>query len=109
MIPELARMAVVLKSQHATSVMTGNYELGYTCGLLSKLSGRQIPQWTAAKELQDYTLQTLAGYEPADDREKTIMRMLKLYHPDETMDDQVKELFEMGKNEQHVWQVNMRK
>ena len=38
----LARMSVIIKSQHETSVMTGNYEMGYACGLplLSWRAGR---------------------------------------------------------------------
>jgi len=33
MVPDLARMSVIIKSQHETSVMTGNYEMGYACAL----------------------------------------------------------------------------
>ena len=40
---DLARMSVIIKSQHETSVMTGNYEMGYACGLLCKLAGREVP------------------------------------------------------------------
>jgi len=104
MIPELARMSVVIKSQHATSVMTGNYELGYTCGLLSLLSKRKIAAWQTPRQLQEYALAALEGYEAADDREKNVLKMLKFYHPDDTMDEQVRELFEMGLDEKHVWQ-----
>ena len=98
-------MAVILKSQHATSVMTGNYELGYTCGLLSKLSKRPVQRWETALELQENALSALEGYVPADDREKNVLHMLKFYHPDETMDEQVKELFEWGIKEEHPWQT----
>ena len=105
MIPELARMSVVIKSQHATSVITGNYELGYVCGLLSKLSGRPLPAWESPKQLQDSALAALEGYEPADDREKNVIHMLKYYHPDETCDEQVRELYEWGLTEPHVWQM----
>ena len=33
MVPDLARMSVIIKSQHETSVMTGNYEMGYACAI----------------------------------------------------------------------------
>ena len=33
MVPTLARMAVIIKSQHETNVITGNYEMAYICGL----------------------------------------------------------------------------
>ena len=105
MITELARMSVIIKSQHATSVMTGNYELGYTCGLLAKLSGRAIPAWQEAKELQEMAIKAFEGYEPSDDREKNVLRMLRLYHPDDTCDEQVRELYEWGLTETGVWQM----
>ena len=105
MIPELARMSVVIKSQHATSVLTGNYELGYTCGLLSKLSGRKIPEWENAKQLHELALTAMEGYEAKDDREKNVLKMLKFYLPDDTSDEQVRELFEWGLKEPHVWQM----
>ena len=37
MVPDLARMSVIIKSQHETSVMTGNYEMGYACALAAVL------------------------------------------------------------------------
>ena len=43
MVPVLARMSVVIKAQHETSVMTGNYEMGYVCGLLCRLAGITPP------------------------------------------------------------------
>ena len=88
MVPDLARMSVIIKSQHETSVMTGNYEMGYACGLLCKLAGREVPQW-----------------EPANEREKNVIHMLHYYHPDETADEQVKELIGWGYDEQHLWQM----
>ena len=46
----------------------------------------------------------LEGYNAADEREKNIIRMLKYYKPDDNMDDQVKELFLMGLEENRPWQ-----
>lgn len=105
MVPELARMSVIIKSQHKTSVMTGNYELGYTCGLLSRLSGAPVPEWESPKELQERMMTVLENYVPANEREENVIHMLKYYHPDETNDEQVKELIEWGKKEEHVWQA----
>ena len=103
MIPELARMAVVIKSQHKTSVMTGNYELGYTCGLLCRLANIPVPKWENPEQLQEQMMEALTGYTPADEREENVIHMLKFYHPDDTNDEQVKELFEWGLSEEHVW------
>ena len=63
MVPDLARMSVIIKSQHETSVMTGNYEMGYACGLLCKLAGREVPQWETPVELKDRVAELLTGYE----------------------------------------------
>ncbi|MFQ8703539.1 MAG: DUF3837 family protein [Eisenbergiella sp.] len=70
MVPELARMSVVIKSQHETSVMTETMGMAYACGLLCRLAGAALPEWTQAKELQEKTLELLKSYAPADDREK---------------------------------------
>lgn len=105
MIPELARMSVIIKSQHKTSVMTGNYELGYACGLLSKLAGVSVPDWEDPKQLQEKMMAALEGYVPADEREENVLHMLKYYHPDATDDEQVKELLEWGRSEEHIWQA----
>ena len=99
MVPDLARMSVIIKSQHETSVMTGNYEMGYACGLLCKLAGREVPQWETPVELKDRVAELLTGYEPANEREKNVIHMLHYYHPDETADEQVKELIGWGYDE----------
>jgi len=107
MVPELARMAVIIKSQHKTSVMTGNYELGYACGLMSKLSDRKIPEWESAKQLHELALSVLEGYEPKEDREKNVLKMLRFYLPDDTVDEQVRELYEWGLKETNVWKMQV--
>ena len=66
--------------------------MGYACGLLCKLAGREVPQWETPVELKDRVAELLTGYEPANEREKNVIHMLHYYHPDETADEQVKEL-----------------
>lgn len=105
MILELARMSIIIKSQHKTSVMTGNYELGYSCGLLCRLAGISVPEWDSIKQLQERVLAALEGYKPVDEREENVIHMLKYYHPDDTCDEQVKQLLEWGLTEEHVWQM----
>lgn len=105
MVPELARMSVIIKSQHETSVMTGNYEMGYACGLLCRLLGTAPPAWENPRQLQERMLALLEGYEPADEREKNVIHMLRYYHPDDNADEQVRQLLEWGLTEAHVWQM----
>ena len=104
MVPVLARMSVVIKAQHETSVMTGNYEMGYVCVLLCRLAGITPPPLETPLKLQEKMMAALEGYNAADEREKNIIRMLKYYKPDDNMDDQVKELFSMGLEENRPWQ-----
>ena len=104
MVPVLARMSVVIKAQHETSVMTGNYEMGYVCGLLCRLAGITPPPLETPLRLQEKMMAALEGYNAADEREKNVIRMLKYYKPDDNMDDQVKELFSMGLEENRPWQ-----
>lgn len=104
MVPVLARMSVVIKAQHETSVMTGNYEMGYVCGLLCRLAGITPPPLETPLKLQEKMMTALEGYNAADEREKNVIRMLKYYKPDDNLDDQVKELFSMGLEENRPWQ-----
>ena len=104
MVPDLARMSVIIKSQHETSVMTGNYEMGYACSIATVLFLMML-QWETPVELKDRVAELLTGYEPANEREKNVIHMLHYYHPDETADEQVKELIGWGYDEQRLWQM----
>lgn len=103
MVPSLARMSVIIKSQHETSVMTGNYEMAYICGLLCKLTGTAPPPLESPARLQEAMMNSLEQYQTEDDREKNIIKMLKYYKPDGLLDDQVRELYRMGLEERTPW------
>lgn len=103
MVPVLARMAVIIKSDYESNIITGNYEMAYVCGLFYKLTQSVPPEFHDAKEMQQYSLQLCDSWHPDDPREQNLIRMLKLYKPDENYDEQVKELFQMGLNEKNMW------
>ncbi len=103
MVPSLARMSVIIKSQHETSVMTGNYEMAYICGLLCRLTGTVPPSLETPVQLQEDMMKLLENYSPEDDREKVVIKMLKFYKPDGLLDDQVRELYRMGLEEKTPW------
>ncbi len=42
MVPSIARQSVMIKCNMQTSVLTGNYELYYVAGLISKLEGVEV-------------------------------------------------------------------
>lgn len=108
MVPVLARMAVIIKADHDTNVITGNYEMAYICGLLEKLFGK-IPGASAGiyetpEAMQEGTLATLKGWQPQDAREQNLLRMLRAYKPEAMYDEQVQELYRMGLEETRPWQ-----
>ena len=55
MVPVLARMSVVIKAQHETSVMTGNYEMGYVFTVHGPLVvlNRRDKQWRVPGDAAD--------------------------------------------------------
>ena len=109
MVPVLARMAVIIKADHDTNVITGNYEMAYICGLLRKLSGT-LPQdgtaeaYETPEAMQEEALRALARNRAQDAREENLLRMLRAYKPESIYDDQVRELYRMGLEESRPWQ-----
>ena len=109
MVPVLARMAVIIKADHDTNVIAGNYEMAYICGLLRKLSGT-LPQdgtaeaYETPEAMQEEALRALDGYRAQDAREENLLRMLRAYKPESIYDDQVRELYRMGLEESRPWQ-----
>ena len=104
MVPTLARMAVIIKSQHETNVITGNYEMAYICGFLIRQAQAVPPEPDSPGSMQEYTLGLMEQYEAKDEREAKLIRMLKAYKPERTDDEQVRELFRMGLEEKKPWQ-----
>ncbi|MDD3368055.1 MAG: DUF3837 family protein [Lachnospiraceae bacterium] len=105
MVPVLAKNAIILKSDADTSVMLGNYEMAYACGLLSKLTDTAIPVFDSPVELQQRLLSVLEHYEPADIHEKNIIRILHDYIPDDTWNKDTEKLYHMGLEETDPWVI----
>ena len=108
MVPVLARMAVIIKADHDTNVITGNYEMAYICGLLRRLSGKmsgEMPgKYETPEAMQKAALDAGEGYQPQDAREENLIRMLRAYKPETMYDEQVQELYRMGLEETRPWQ-----
>ncbi|NLL80289.1 MAG: DUF3837 family protein [Clostridiales bacterium] len=104
MVPELARQAVIIKSRWDTSTMTGNYEMGYAVGVLTKVTGIMYPaDFASPADLKEKILELLKNYEPKDEQEAHTIRMLKYYEPDDTMDEQFFEMINIGLAEKTPW------
>ena len=104
MVPVLARMAVIIKADYDTNVITGNYEMAYICGLLSRFAGIPAGVYDSPKAMQEGTLASLSGYRPSDAREENLLRMLRAYKPEAVYDGQVQALYRMGIEEDRPWQ-----
>lgn len=107
MVPSIARQSVIIKCNMQKSVLTGNYEYYYAAGLCSKLCGLDIPEETAPAALQELLADALETVAVKDEKEAWLVGMLKDYVPDTTCDKQTAELYRMGKEEIHIWQVHV--
>lgn len=106
MVPLLARQAVIIKCNNDTSVITGNYELAYSLGLMVNQTGILFPgDYVNMKDLHEKVMQALEGKEPEDDRLKRLYHMLKYYHPTDDFDEQMGELINMGLGEKYPWDI----
>lgn len=106
MVPLLARQAVIIKCNNDTSVITGNYELAYSLGLMVNQTGILFPgDYTGMKDLQEKVMQALEGREFEDERLRRLYRMLKYYHPTDDYDAQMGELINMGLGEKYPWDM----
>lgn len=107
MVPSIARQSVMIKCNMQKSVLTGNYELYYVAGLISKLEGIEVDENLKPLELLEYLQAQTKELHPDDPREAYLVKLVHDYKPDESCDEQTRELFEMGKNEQYLWQVTI--
>ena len=106
MVPSLARQAVIIKCGNDTSVMTGNYELAYSLGLIVNLTGIIFPgDYENMKDLQEKVMQELEGKELEDERVKRLHHMLRFYKPSDEFDEQMGELINMGLGEKYPWDM----
>lgn len=97
MIHDIARSAVIRKTQKNVNIITGNYEAAFAIGLMSKIcqvtldaSGRDI------LSMKDQLFQAIGGYEGKNEREKVLLRMLRDYKPSSVWDDDVEAMFQRG-------------
>lgn len=103
MVPCLARSAVIIKCRNTTSVLLSNYELAYALGLMCRLGGFQIPEYTSMGELLEKLKQFILEYETEEAYIQNLRNMILQYIPGEVYDGQMKELFTMGTGEEHMW------
>jgi hypothetical protein len=79
------------------SVMTGNYELYYGAGLIEKSHGLGLAPELRPQELEAQLKQKLPALTPKDEQEAYLIKLLLDYRAEETYDDQMPELFALGR------------
>lgn len=107
MITSIARQSIILKCLRQKSVLVSNYELYYAAGIAKKCFGIEVDADMEPVQLLEETQKQIKNANPSNDQEKYLIHLLGNYEPDETCDDQTKELFEWGKSEEHMWEVSI--
>jgi hypothetical protein len=97
LIPLLAQNSVDHKIQFQMSVIVGNYEYYYACGIFSKLVDADWNQDTLPNELMEKVQKAISGYTPKGKYEEYLIYLLRRYEPrEEDYDDMTRLLFEKG-------------
>ena len=104
MVTSIARQSIVIKCKLKESIMLGNYEFYYAAGLVSKLTGVEFDVELPPRQLYDSVKKTVTEYEPKNENEAYLVQLFMEFKPDETVDEQMKELFQWGLTEQRLWQ-----
>lgn len=99
MIPLLARQSIDRKVSDHLSVIVGNYEYYYACGILNRRLSLGLPSDIKPQDLfekmqdllKDITIEAPTGDDVTD--EDYLKYLVKRYEPDDRYDDQMKELF----------------
>lgn len=107
MVTSIVRQSIIIKCNQQASTLLGNYEFYYAAGLAKKLFGFQIDETMPPVQLAETIQSSIKSVEPQDEKAEYLLRLLSFYTPTEECDDQMKELFSMGENESHIWQVHI--
>lgn len=106
MVRSIARYAVVRKTRKDVNILTGNYEAAYSEGLLFHILDLQPKtEEKSVGRLKEELMGALEGYEPADDREKCLIHMLKEYKPSDVWDEDVEAMLKWGLEEERVLEL----
>lgn len=107
MVTSIARQSVIIKCNQQTSVLLGNYEFYYLAGLMKKLFDFPITEDMEPVTLFLAIKENVNKANPKDERESYLLKLVEFYKPLEVYDEQTKELFLWGANEDKLWQVHI--
>ena len=108
MVISIARQSVILKCLRQKSVLIGNYEFYYLAGLMEQLFHLGLHGDMAPEELFGIISKNLDQLEPQNDQEKYLISLVRFYETLPQQDEQMKQLFEWGLQEQDMWKVQTR-
>ncbi len=98
MVLKLARDSVEHKLKNQISILVSNYEYYYAVGRVSRDITLAADETTPPAILKDVCDNALASYQPTDRSEQYLKEILLRYRPKDIYDEQMGELFLMGKN-----------
>ena len=97
MVPMLAVSSIEKKLEMQASVIVGNYEFYYAVGKFSALTSLGADENTRPVELKEAVENALADFQPADDAQTYLVKLLERYRPSESYDEQMNLLFRWGR------------
>lgn len=97
MVPMLAVSSIEKKLEMQASVIVGNYEFYYASGKLSSLTSLGADENTRPVELKEAVETALVDFQPADDTQSYLVKLLERYRPSENYDEQMNLLFRWGR------------
>ena len=103
-VTSIARQSVVIKCNLHASIMVGNYEFYYAAGLLHKLTGKESAEVAEPDVMAQRVAELLTEFQPGNEQEEHLKKMLQDYEPTEKYDAQMQELFSTGEQEKRIWQ-----
>lgn len=100
MIHDIARSAVIRKTQKDVNIITGNYEAAFAIGLLGNIcSVTTNSDKKSVADMKEQLMEQIASYEPQNNREKILIHMLKAYKPSPVWDGDVEAMYARGLKE----------
>ena len=97
MIHDIARGAVIRKTQKNVNIMTGNYEAAFAIGLLSKICNVSVD--AACQDvsvMKEELFAQLGDFTSEQERVNTLIQMLRNYKPSTLWDEDVLAMYERG-------------
>jgi len=107
MVISIARQSVIIKCNQQASVLLGNYEFYYLAGLMNKVFELDLNEDMQPQQMLDIIHANLDGLLPNDEKEAYLIKLVSVFKVEDKYDDQMRELFRWGTNEEKMWQVQI--